>query len=297
MQDITNQNLDYDRPIMLADDVHWVGIHDSETRWLSSPYLIIDDGEAVLIDGGSRSDFAAVMMKIMQAGVVPGAISALIYQNYNPRLWGSLHHLEVLIDRKDLRIVSDRANLMFIQHHSQSTNLISLDDLGFQWRFASGRLLSFIKTPFAHSAGSFVTYDHKSSILFTGDLFSSYAKDWRLLLRLPALCRNCERSEFCSERGKSCPVEDILTFHREIMSSERAVKYALEQISIVPFKIIAPQHGSVIYDSEDIVFVSDLLSNLRGIGIDGIIGNRAFRDLGDTSMIKERLLGCEGCKI
>jgi flavorubredoxin len=288
----TKTIVDYDKPVRIADGVYWVGTYDSKSGWLSSPYLVVDEnGEAVLIDGGSRSDFASVVMKIMQAEVIPSSILALIYQNYNPRLWGSLQHLEVIINRQDLSIVSDVANLMFIQHHSESVSLVSLEDLNYEFRFSSGRCLKFVKTPFAHSAGSFVTFDEKTRVLFSGDLFSSYLKQWDFNLNLKLNCKTCPGHDICPEDGAACPLKDILDFHVDIMSSERALKFALEKIAEIPFKIIAPQHGSIISKSDDIVALSERLSSLQGVGIDGIIGGRSFLDLGNTQPIRERLLG------
>jgi flavorubredoxin len=289
MPDITDLNLDYERPIKLASDVYWVGIQDLNSGCYSNPYIILENDEAVLIDGGSRTDFPSVMMKIMEIGITPSSISALIYQNYTPRLCGSLPHLEVIIGRKDLQIITDHANHMFMQHYSESANLVRLEDLDFQFVFASGRPLRFIKTPFAHSAGSFVTFDEKNDILFTGDLFSSYSSRLSLFARLRSNCKNCEGHANGGERVKFCPIYEILRFHQDIMASERALKSALDQIASVPFTTIAPQHGAIIYDPDDIVLICDLLASLRGVGIDGVIGDRSFFNLGDTGPIRKRL--------
>lgn len=292
MQSTIAPVIECDKPVSIADGVYWVGTYNPGTGWLSSPYLVVDDsGEAVLIDGGCRSDFASVVMKMMQAEVFPWSIRALIYQNYNPRLWGSLQHLESLINRPDLQIVSDLANLMFIQHHTGSAPLVSLEDLRFEFEFSSGRRLKFVKTPFAHAAGSFITFDEKSRVLFTGDLFSSFAARWQFKLELKQECKTCSDCERCPEHCDYCPVKDMLDFHADIMSSERALKFALERIAGIPFRTIAPQHGSIISNSDDIVFLSERLSSLSGVGIDGIIGGRSFFDLGNTQPIRERLLG------
>lgn len=289
MPDITDLNLDYERPIKLSSDVYWVGVQDLNTGCYSNPFVVLENGEAVLIDGGSRTDFPSVMMKIMEIGITPSSISALIYQNYTPRLCGSLPHLEVIIGRKDLRIITDHANHMFMQHYSESANLVRLEDLNRQFVFSSGRRLRFVKTPFAHSAGSFVTFDEKSGILFTGDLFSSYSNRLSLFARLRSNCKNCEDYPNCKERVKFCPIYEILRFHQDIMASERALKSALDQIASVPFTTIAPQHGAIIHEPEDIVLICDLLASLRGVGIDGVIGDRSFFNLGDISPIRERL--------
>jgi hypothetical protein len=55
------------------------------------------------------------------------------------------------------------------------------------------------------------------------------------------------------------------------MTSTRALRYALETISKIPFEIIAPQHGSVINDKEMIRHVFGLLGSLGNVGIDDII--------------------------
>jgi len=284
---IRDKNQDYDKPIKIGEGTFWVGHFDPVAGWLSSPYLIIDNGDAVLIDAGSRDDFAAVIMKTVQAGIVPSSIVALIYQNYDPRLWGSLHHLENLIARSDLRIISDRANLQFMQRHSGEAALMSVDEIDHRLELPSGRCLEFIKIPFAHSAGSFTTFDRNTGILFTGDLFSSYISDWSLRLALEPKCRTCGGIGICTDRH--CQIQDILRFHQDMMSSERALRLALDRIAALPFRTIAPQHGSIVCGSEDIVALCDLLASLKGVGIDAITGDRSFYELGDTSPIRDRL--------
>jgi flavorubredoxin len=286
----TSLNNEYERPVKIADDVYWVGVFDPCSKWFSNPYLIIDGDEAVLIDGGSRSDFASVMMKIMQAGVTPSSITTLVYQNYNPRLLGNLHHLEAMIGRKDLRIVSDIANLRFIQHHSENSLLVAITELNQRLLLSSGRILEFIKVPFASSAGSFLTFDSTSGTLFTGDLFSCYAPGWSLLLNLPRPCLKCRTYGRCPIGFDYCPIGDILRYHRDMISSERALKYALEKVASVPFTTIAPQHGCVIREQRDIVGITELLANLKDVGIDRAIGSRSFNDLGNVSSIRKRLL-------
>jgi flavorubredoxin len=290
-REILNQVLDLDKPFKLADDVFWVGFYDDQSGLSANPYMIVDGDEAVVINSGSRSDFPLVMMKIMQTGIVPSSIVALIYQNYDPRLCGSIPHMEGIIDRDNLKIISDEANHMFIRHYCDHAKMLGLGEIGFEFRFRSGRCLQFIKIPYAHSAGSFVTFDSRSGILFTGDLFSGYARKWDLLLELQSVCYQCRalQTEVCLGQISYCPVADVMEFHQNIMPSERALRFALEQISRVPFTMIAPQHGWVIRKAEDIILLCERLATLQAVGIDGAIGNRAFSELGDTSAVKERL--------
>jgi hypothetical protein len=90
------------------------------------------------------------------------------------------------------------------------------------------------------------------------------------------------------EDNGACPVREIIEFHRHIMTSERALRLALEQIAHIPFSVIAPQHGSVIHEPADIVLISQCLASLKGVGIDHILGDRPFWGIGNIEPIRER---------
>jgi flavorubredoxin len=78
--------IDIERSVEIAEGVYWVGYYDEQAGLHCNPYLIVDNDEAVVIDGGSRPDFATVMMKILQTGIAPNQISGLLYQHYDPDL-------------------------------------------------------------------------------------------------------------------------------------------------------------------------------------------------------------------
>lgn len=124
MHDVTNINLNYDRPIKIADDIFWIGFYDVESGLHCNPYLIIDGDEAIVIDGGSRPDFPTVMMKILQTGISPSNIVALIYQHYDPDLCGSIPNFEDIIDRDDLKIITSKCSNRFIRHYSVISPLL-----------------------------------------------------------------------------------------------------------------------------------------------------------------------------
>jgi len=262
---------DYESAVEIAPGVFWVGFYDAPSGLHCNPYLIVDEDEAVVIDGGSRPDFATVMLKILQAGIVPQQIKALIYQHYDPDLCGSIPNFEDAIRQEDLQILSASENMMFIRHYSTSSPLVSLSKLKFEYEFSSGRKLQFSKTPYSHSAGSFMTFDPQSGVLFTSDLFGSYGLNWELFLHLSAECIECKNLSQCPRKLPNCPVNDILNFHRKIMTSTTGLRYSLEQIASIPFKILAPQHGSIIDDKEIIEYIFKLLASLQDVGIDSII--------------------------
>ena len=272
---LDSASLDYESPVELAEGIYWVGFFDQQSGLHCNPYLIIDNDEALVIDGGSRPDFATVMMKILQTGVDPDQIKALLYQHYDPDLCGSIPNFEDIIESDGLKIISDESSLDFIRHYSVSSQMISIEDVNHHYQFSSGRKLQFIKTPYCHSSGSFVTFDQKSGMLFTSDIFGSYGTDWELFLKLQPHCIDCVNLAQCPEHRESCPINDILNFHRIIMPSRKALKYALSKILEVPFKAIAPQHGSIISENKVMRYVCELLISQKEIGIDRIIEDEA----------------------
>lgn len=271
MPESKHTDSDFESAVEIAPGIFWVGFYDAPSGLHCNPYLIVDGDEAVVIDGGSRPDFATVMLKILQTGVTPQQIKALIYQHYDPDLCGSAPNFEDAIRQKDLRIISAAENMMFIRHYSISSPVETLSKLKYQYKFTSGRTLQFIKTPYSHSGGSFMTFDSQTGVLFTSDLFGSYGVEWKLLLHLEDDCIECKNLSRCPRKRPNCPVNDILNFHRNIMTSTRALRYSLEQIAKLPFKILAPQHGSIIDDKEIIEYIFKLLASLNDVGIDGLL--------------------------
>lgn len=262
---------DTSRAVALKDGVFWVGFYDTQSGLHCNPYLIIDRDEVVVIDGGSRPDFPTVMMKILQTGITPDQIKALVYQHYDPDLCGSGPNFEDIINRTDLKIISGKENLAFIRHYAVKSQLVGLDQIDFSYTFSSGRKLNFIETPFAHSSGSFVTFDTQSRIMFSSDLFGSYGNEWQLFLNLPPECMDCSSLDQCPAQRHVCQVSDILDFHRKIMPSNKALRYALEKMAQVPFDIIAPQHGSIITDRKLQRCIFSRLAELEDVGADALV--------------------------
>ena len=271
MSDTKNLNLDYNRPVQIAEGVFWVGFYDKQSKLHCNPYLILEGEEAVLIDGGSRPDFSTVMMKVLQTGVAPRQIKALIYHHYDPDLCGNIPNFEDIIDRDDLRIISDVQNNIFIRHYGVSSQMVTIDSFGYAFEFSTGRRLEFHMTPYAHSPGSFITYDTKTKTLFTSDLMGSYTRKWDLFLSLHEDCKKCSDYDNCPRDEIYCPLPDIMKFHEMIMTSRSALKNALNVIKKIDFEIIAPQHGSVVTEPGDIKTLFEKLTNLEDVGIDRIL--------------------------
>jgi flavorubredoxin len=260
--------LDYSGPVQIAEGIHWVGFSDEKAGLHCHPYLIMEGSEAVLIDGGSRDDFSTVMLKILRTGADPRNIKRLIYQHYDPDLCGNLPHFEAIINSPELKIISHRENNLFIKYYSSASPMQCIEDLNYSFTFSSGRKLEFIRTPFAHSPGSFITYDRQTKTLFSSDIFGGYDENWHLYLQLDDACAGCLPREICSQNGQQCPLYQIANFHQRVMTSSKALRYAMEQIEKLDIELIAPQHGSLIKSGQDCKIIIDLLKKLQPVGID-----------------------------
>ena len=243
---MVNLALDYNDSIEIAEGIYWVGFVDENAGLHCNPYLIVDHGEAVLIDSGSRNDFSTVMLKIMRTGTNPHSIRRLIYQHYDPDLCGNIPHMEAIIGGTELKIISHRENNIFIEYYSTKSPKQCIESMGYAYTFASGRVLRFLLTPYSHSPGSFVTYDTATKTLFSSDIFGSYDSNWSLYTQIRHDCGDCVPTEICPTTGEHCQMYGIVNFHKRVMTSTRALQYALGLIEGLDVSLIAPQHGSIL---------------------------------------------------
>ena len=241
-----NRTIDYSDSIEIADGIFWVGFADENAGLHCNPYLIVDHGEAVLIDGGSRNDFSTVMLKIMRTGTNPQHITRLIYQHYDPDLCGNLPHMEAIIGGTKLKIISHRENNIFIEYYSTKSSKQCIEEMDLSYAFSSGRRLRFIPTPYSHSPGSFVTYDTATKTLFSSDIFGSYDNSWSLYSQITESCAHCTPTAICPETDGRCQMHGIVDFHERVMTSAKALHYALDRIEELDITLIAPQHGSIL---------------------------------------------------
>ncbi len=266
---LKSYQVDCEQAVHLGSGVWWVGFQDDDSGLHCNPYLIIDGDEAVVIDGGSRPDFPVVMMKILETGLNPGMISALIYGHYDPDLCGSIPNFEEMINRPDLKLVSSAFNHTFIRHYGSKSPLTSISDLSNRFVFKSGRTLEFLTTPYCHSRGSFVVFDHKTKILFSGDLFGTYDKQWRLFSTFPDDCPGKQPCRICADSGVECRMTGYLQFHRVLMPSTKALHYAMGKLEKLPFDMVASQHGSIL-DRRSALLLIGKLMQANDIGIDNM---------------------------
>jgi len=263
--------LDFDDFIEIADGIYWVGFADEHAGFHCNPYLIVDNDEAVIIDSGGRNDFSTVMLKIMRTGTNPGIIKRMIYQHYDPDLCGNIPHVEAMIGNDDLKLISHRENNVFIKYYSVKAPLQCIEEIGYNFTFSSGRRLEFIHTPYCHSPGSFMTYDTKSKVLFSSDIFGAYDSNWSFYTHIDGKCLECETATDCEFKDTKCQVTGMVAFHKCIMPSLNALGYALGQVKEREISLIAPQHGSILDTEVSRKVAMKRLSELKKVGFDCFI--------------------------
>lgn len=216
----------YDEAIEIAEGIYWIGFHDTASDFRCNPYLLLDGDEAVLVDPGSVPHFPVVAAKLISV-LPPQRISTIILQHQDPDLCGAVPVLEDIIGRDDLRIVGHSHALMFIAYYGVKAKFYPVDENHFRVALRSGRTLTFIPVHYLHTLGTIMTYDPKCRVLFSGDLFGSFSRDWELYA------------------GPDYE-EEMRSFHAAYMPPGDLLRCAMERTEPLDIALIAPQHGSVI---------------------------------------------------
>ncbi|MCK5356275.1 MAG: MBL fold metallo-hydrolase [Methyloprofundus sp.] len=221
------KNHDINESIAITREIYWIGIYEQSTKLHCNPYILIDEGEGVILDPGSIPDFPVIMRKVIDL-INPGQISLIIASHQDPDVCGNLAIIEDIIERSDLRIAAHINTIRLIQHQGLKSRLCPVNDYDYKITLKSGRVLEFLFLPFLHSPGAIATYDSKTKSLFTGDIFGAITdNDWNLFA------------------GKGFP-ENMRSFHEAYMPSNKHLKQAMERFEKIPIERILPQHGAVI---------------------------------------------------
>jgi flavorubredoxin len=222
----------------------------------SNQYLVVDGGEAMLLDPGGFHVFERVFDNTL-AQVHPEHISRLFLSHQDPDITASLvSWLEV---KPGVEVVLSRLWSRFIEHLAlpATPNLHGLPDEGEMITLPSGASLTFVPAHFLHAPGNFHVYDSASRTLFTGDLGASLVPDDDPDLVV---------TDFAAHTGL------MEGFHRRYLPCNRAVELYLKRVRDLPVDRVCPQHGKVMA-GDDVGRFFDWLAKLD-VGFD-------YRDWGD----------------
>ena len=220
------EKIDISHAVEIADRIWWVGHCLKDDTFQCNAYLIENGKNSALIDPGSNLTFERTLCKIKE--VIPfDNIRYFICHHQDPDITAILPLLDKMIIRNDCFIITHWRAKAVLKHFNIKIPFWCVEENN--WKIDIGdRLLQFIFTPYLHFPGAFCTFDNKSGILFSSDIFGGFTKEWDLF---------AEDEKY---------FESLQSFHEHYMPSNRILLNGLAEIEKYPVRTIAPQHGSII---------------------------------------------------
>jgi len=224
--------MDFTQAIEIAEDIYWVGYVIPNDPFQCHVYLIKNGDESILIDPGSMITFPVVLEKITSITPLRN-IKYIIMHHQDPDIVSCFSTLETLMPQKEKFIVTHWRAEMLLKHYQWKTPFYLIDENNWKLTTAN-RELEFIFTPYAHFPGAFCTYDKKTGIVFSSDLFGGLTKEFSLYAK-----------------DVDSYFEAAKPFHKHYMPNKEVLHHALLQVQNKNPEMIAPQHGSII--TKDII--------------------------------------------
>lgn len=150
-----------------------------------------------------------------------------VCQHQDPDIAAALPDIDRMIGRDDAAIVTHWRAEALLKHYALRMPFWLVDEHSWQIDLG-GRVLRFVLTPYLHFPGAFVSFDDRTGILFSSDLFGGFSDDWSLVA------------------GDESCFDAIRPFHEHYMPSRDILARGLARLDPLPIRMIAPQHGSLI---------------------------------------------------
>lgn len=208
----------------IENGIYWVGANDQITGLHCNPYLIVDGDEAILIEPGSPIDFEIVRHKV-EAIIPLSKIKYVILSHQDPDLCASVPLFEKL--GLDFEIVCHWRASVIIKYYGVTSKFYLTNEHEGKLTLKSGREIKFLNAPYLHFPGAILTYDTKTKILFSGDLFGGFSNNWEPYAR----------EDY---------IEAMKLFHENYMPSNDIIRPVMELLLNMDISKICPQHGSII---------------------------------------------------
>ncbi|MFO7849470.1 MAG: diguanylate cyclase, partial [Spirochaetia bacterium] len=212
------------KAVRIAEGVYWVGSETNPHGLQCNPYLLIDAGEGVLIDPGSKLDFDEVYRKV--TAILPlESLKYIVLLHQDPDLASSV----TLFEERGFsgEVATHWRTTLFAVYYGITSTFYMINEQGYALTFGSSRRLDFIPAPYLHFPGALMALDSRTAVLFSGDLFGSISMKWSL---------------YAGEGYE----EGMKTFHEHYMPSNEILRPVMEILLKKKIEIICPQHGSVI---------------------------------------------------
>jgi len=235
-------DIDAAHAVEIAERIWWVGHYLPDDVFQCHVYLVENGDESVLIDPGSALTFPHTLKKIEE--VIPFSnIRYFICHHQDPDITGALGLIDQMISRDDALLVTHWRAAALLKHYDlKHIPFWQVEEHEWQLEL-DGRTLRFIFTPYLHFPGAFCSYDEKTRVLFSSDIFGGFTEEWSLYAR--------DETYF----------ESLKPFHEHYMPSRDILQHGLSRMQQYPIRMIAPQHGSIIPEP----LVDFMFERLKGL--------------------------------
>lgn len=217
---------DLSGPIEIANRVWWVGHHLEDDPFQSHCYLIEQGDQSVLIDPGSKLNFELSLEKIERI-ISFSAIKYFVCQHQDPDIVSALPIIDKMVKRDDALLVTHLRTQLSLKHYELEIPFWLVDQNDWKLHLLD-RTLRFISPSYVHLSGAIVSFDEKTAVVFSSDLFSGLGEDHKLV---------AQNEDY---------FEKIRPFHEHHISNRGMLGYAISEVGTLNPSLIAPQYGSLI---------------------------------------------------
>lgn len=194
----------------------------------ANQFLIVDHGEAAIIDPGGNMTYNELNLTMRQY-VAPQHLDYILASHADPDIIASLDRWMTSTQAK---LLISKLWARFAPHFCKigktEDRIVGIPDEG--GRLTLGRSeLWMLPAHFLHSEGNFQFYDPVSKILFSGDLGVS-------------LLSGAQAAQPISSLDTLPPGMDA--FHRRYMVSNKILKLWVQMVRGLDIAMIVPQHGA-----------------------------------------------------
>jgi len=257
-------NLDYTKPIEIAQDVYWVGYVIPNDPFQCHVYLIKNGSNSILIDPGSKITYSVTRNKILSLMDL-NDIKYFICHHQDPDITSCMSDIFQEVGTKDKFVVTHWRTKTLLVHYDWGVEFIEVESNDFKLNIPN-RPLEFIFTPYMHFPGAICTYDAKTKTLFSSDIFGGFTKEFSLY----------------ADDAKSY-FEKMKPFHEHYIPSNEIIKSGLSKIEKLDIEQIAPQHGSIIKKE----FIPYIIQNLKNLDVGLYLTFDGHKDIQKLSKANE----------
>ena len=238
--------------IMLNENTFWVGKVDDRdvpfhrltlTKGTTyNSYLLLTEKPTVIdtVDLSFGKEFVENLKNIIE----PDKIKYIVINHTEPDHSGALGSLAARAKNAVIvctKLALDELKEMYKLHNREFLIVGDGDTLDI-----GGKTLSFIETPYLHTAETMITYCLEDKILFPCDIFSTHVANY----------------EYFNDSAKEDISADYIGYYKLIMHPHRRyVQNMLKKIKDLDIKIIAPSHGYILRDKvQSFIDIYDAMS-------------------------------------